>query len=393
MIAPTALILMLLTVRLWQHWQVARFFRRPSPPDRGAVDLISIAQPILSGDPALADCLRANLQARSRYPREFLWLVDDDDLVGQQLCQRLIMEHPESRVELIMLPPPLAEQNPKTVKLIAAVQQAHGDLFCVLDDDTMLPDDAFDVCLPFLDQSGGGLVFGLPYYRSFETIWSTLVACFVNSHVLLTYLPYIRLRDPVTINGMFYLVRRRVLDQVGGFSGLETILADDFAVAQRFRDHGYRLVQTPLRHPIRTTVGSLRHYLSLMQRWFIFPRESLLRHLTPPERLLLTGFVVLPLTLPWLALCQALVVRTPFGWGLFCGVVVYLYAIFAQCNRAYLSTATPWRRSWWVLVLQFAIPLQLLIALFAPQQINWRGHRMEALPGGGLRFVRRRTGE
>ena len=40
-----------------------------------------------------------------------------------------------------------------------------------------------------------------------------------------------------------------------------------------------------------------------------------------------------------------------------------------------------------------AIPLQLLIALFAPQQINWRGHRMEALPGGGLRFIRRRTGE
>ena len=77
----TALILLLLTVRLWQHWQVVRFFRRPLPPDRSAADLISIAQPILSGDSALADCLRANLQARSRYPREFLWLVDDDDLV------------------------------------------------------------------------------------------------------------------------------------------------------------------------------------------------------------------------------------------------------------------------------------------------------------------------
>ena len=73
-----------------------------------------------------------------------------------------------------------------------------------------------------------------------------MVACFVNSHSLLTYIPYLQFSPPLTINGMFYCIRRTVLDGVGGFDGLEETLADDFAIARRMRQHGLRLLQTPL---------------------------------------------------------------------------------------------------------------------------------------------------
>ena len=51
----------------------------------------------------------------------------------------------------------------------------------------------------------------------------------------------------------------------------------------------------------------------------------------------------------------------------------------------------PWRWSWLVPLLKVVFPLQLLAALLAPQRIRWRGHLMEAQPGGSVRIVERRA--
>jgi ceramide glucosyltransferase len=190
---------------------------------------------------------------------------------------------------------------------------------------------------------------------------------------------------------MFYAIRCDLWGQIGGFDGLEHVLADDFAVAQRIRAHGYRLIQTPLRHAISTQVTSARHYFSLMQRWFIFPRESLLRHLGGRDRLVLLGLGLLPTFFPLLALA-ALITRPGRRTATYAlAYLGYSFAIFAHINRAYLGGAAPWRRAWWVPVLEAAFPIQLLAALLAPQRIVWRGHVIQAETGGGLRLVRRRS--
>jgi len=375
----------------WKLWRVLRFFARPVPVQTQAVGLVSILQPILSGDPTLEAGLAANLRARSSYRREFVWLVDDDDLVGQQICQRLAGQFPGQQVRVILTPPPAERQNPKVVKLIEGARLAEGDVICVLDDDTRLPDDGLERCLPFLDGPQTGLVFGLPYYVSFHTLWSQMVACFVNSHSLMTYVPYLQFSPPLTINGMFYCIRRQTLDAVGGFAGMEDTLADDFAIAQRMRQHGLGLVQTPLVHAISTTVSGARHYLGLIQRWFIFPRESLMRHLKPGEQALIYGLALLPMFFAWGFGLFALVWPSFWTQGGLAAYVVYHYACFAWFNRAYFGGATPWLASVWVLVLQFILPLQILIALFSPQRINWRGHSMQVEHGGGFRFIRRRN--
>ncbi|MCW5851020.1 MAG: glycosyltransferase [Anaerolineae bacterium] len=380
----------LLLERVWRHLSVVRFFRQPVPPATSTPRLVSILQPILSGDPTLPACLERNLRARSRVAREFIWLVDTDDAEAQRVCAGLAAQHPQVAVRVVALPPPGPRQNPKMVKLVAGVKLTQGDVICVLDDDTSLPDDTFDVCLPYLDQPGVGLVFGLPYYVSFLNLWSSLVALFVDSHSLLTYIPYTRLTEPFTINGMFYVMYRDILDRMGGFEGLEGTLADDFAVAQRVRAHGLRLAQTPLRHAISTYVTGPRHYLSLIQRWFIFPRESLMRHLAPRDQLVLYGLGLLPSLVPPL-LVGALLLWP--SWPLAVYTVVYLgysYALFAHLNAAYLGHAAPWRWSWLAPLIQLVFPLQLVAALLAPQRIIWRGHVIQAERGGAFRFVRRR---
>ena len=382
---------LLLAERLLKHLAVLRFFRRAPLKAARITDLVSIIQPIISGDPALAACLERNLDARTSYRREFIWLLDADDAEAHRICTRLVAHRPDLTIRVIALPPPAPEHNPKLVKLIAGAALAQGDVLCVLDDDTMLPDAGLEVCLPYLDQPGIGLAFGLPYYTSFDNLWSSLVACFVNSSSLMTYLPFATLHDPVTINGMCYALRRATLDAVGGFDGLEGIVADDFAVANRLRAHGYRLAQTPLRHPIRTTVRGPRHYASLMQRWLIFPRESLLRHLAPGELALFSALVVAPVFFPWLAVAAPLL--RP-GRATRCFTLVYFalsYAIFAHHNRAYLNAAVAWQHRWLIPLTQLMLPAQMLAALLAPRRINWRGHILQIERGGKLSLLRRRS--
>ena len=269
--------IVMLVERLWKYVMVIRYFQRPVPAPISDPSLISIIQPVLSGDPTMSLCLENSLKLKSRYSLEFIWVTDINDTAGQKMCQELINCYPERQVHLIASPPAEEGQNPKTIKLIAGSKIASGQLLCVLDDDTMLPDNGLECCIPFLDQPEVGLAFGLPYYVNFSDPWSSMVSTFVNSNSLLTYIPYTMLTQPFTINGMFYALRREVLENVGGFEAIERVFADDFAVAQLLRTNGYRLAQTPLLHAISTSINGPQHYMSLIQRWFVLPRESLLR--------------------------------------------------------------------------------------------------------------------
>jgi ceramide glucosyltransferase len=162
-------------------------------------------------------------------------------------------------------------------------------------------------------------------------------------------------------------------------------------VAQRVRSHGLHLVQTPLRHAIRTQVPSLRRYVRLMQRWFVFPRESLLRHLPRREQALVYALAVIPTLLPLLIVLGLLAWPSPLNAMLVAAYFLYSCLAFLHIDRTYLHAATPLRWSLAVPLLQLLLPLQVLAALLLPQRITWRGHEMQVQRGGGFRFVRKRT--
>jgi len=75
--------LVMLGERVWTHWMVVRFFQRPVPAAVSDPMLVSIIQPVLSGDPTMLACLERSLQLKSRYPLEYIWLADIDDSAGQ----------------------------------------------------------------------------------------------------------------------------------------------------------------------------------------------------------------------------------------------------------------------------------------------------------------------
>ncbi len=380
--------------KLWRVALVARFFCRPVPIDDGPEPgLVSILQPVMGGDPNLFICLEESLQMQTRYRVEFWYLLDDGDADAERVCGDLLARYPQTVAGILWLPPPPEGVSPKLFKLVAGQTASRGDIVCCLDDDTSLPDFGLETCLPYLENSGVGVAFGLPYYRSFENFWSAYVASFVNASSLLTYIPYTFLCPPFTINGMFFAVKRETLQSVGGFETILPILADDFGVAQVFKDAGYTLAQTPLRHGIRTHVRDFRHSRQLLGRWFTAPRESLFRHISPKERSLLVGMGVCANVLPVALLIAALAARQPVALAVAGGFFLVALLTTAVLNGRYLRAATPAWALWLLTPLVLVVfPLQMMLALLAPRQrVHWRGNVMEPSKGGTFRFVARRV--
>ena len=266
---------LMIAERWWKLKATKDFFAREQPPPMEATT-ISVIQPILSGDPTLWDCLERNLRAKSAHKVEFIWLVDDDDFAAHRGCQIVADRNPEAQVSIFSCAKGAANASPKTVKLMQGLLVSTGEIYCALDDDTVLKDYSLDEAVAHLTDPFVGCAFGVPYYTSFANYWSSLISCFVNGNSILTYVPYTSLIQPFTINGMFYVTKRATLLNVGGLSGIETAICDDYALAQRFIAHGYKIVQTSVRHPISIEVAGRDHFLSIIRRWFIFTRASVM---------------------------------------------------------------------------------------------------------------------
>ena len=392
--------------RTVRWWLIRRFFQHAAAAPTCAVrTALTIVQPILSGDPHLADTLRANARLKTSLPIHWQWMVDHDDLPGRRLTADLLAElaaeRPDlrKRITLTLTPPVPDGVNPKTYKLRLAWEnrsaQENG-FFGVLDDDTRLLPGHLETAVGALQgEAEVGLVFGLPYYRSFGTPWTALVSTFVNRNSLWSYLPILHVMPPPTINGMFWLARPEAVAALDGFRRVEGLVCDDYVVARAVRAAGFTLRQTAIVHPLQTGVADARACDRLITRWFIFPQVSLLRH-EPRGRLAwLHGLVFLPA-------CQfpgALALAALAGGGRRYAAVMaaqgWREVLQIQLEHRYLPGAAGqggefWRRRALGWAVDLLLPLQMVRALLAPRVIEWRGHRLHLDPDGRFAYLHRR---
>lgn len=405
-----ALLIWTVLDRTVRWWLIRRFFQQaPAPaPDNAPTGETILVQPILSGDPHLADTLRANATLPTSLPVRWKWLVDRDDLPGQELTAALLDElattapDTRQRVERTLTPPAPDGVNPKTYKLrLAWANRGPGEAppacFGVLDDDTRLLPGQLETAVAAL--RGGervGLVFGLPYYRSFGTLWAALVSTFVNRNSLWSYLPILRVSPPLTINGMFWLARPEAVVAIDGFRAVESYVCDDYAVARAVRAAGYALRQTAVVHPLQTGVENASAYDRLITRWFLFPQVSLLRH-EPWARLAWFHALVFLPAFQFLG-TLLLAAAAGGGWRKFASVLAvqgWREALQVHLEARYLPGAAGRGRAFvarralgWIVDL--LLPLQVIRALLAPRTIVWRGHHLHLDPDGRFRYVRRR---
>lgn len=269
-------------------------------PHPGATDLarVAILQPILSGDPRLAEILESNVIELPA--AHFIWLVDTEDAVAREVCAAIGARHPQAHIDLLALPPASDGENPKLFKLERARPLIRGDLAIVLDDDTRLPASTAHALVAALGDHA--LSTALPAYADDGRWPSRLLAQFVNNNAALTYLPLLNVAPPVTINGMAYALTVAMLERIGGFSAMIHSVTDDLAMARRVMAAGGRICQTAAPVWVETTVRDGRHYRRQMHRWYLFAlllfrrqsltMQALISIMTTTPSLVLWGAVI-----------------------------------------------------------------------------------------------------
>ncbi len=337
----------------------------PQPSRTVAVQSdVAVFQPILSGDPALADVLQTALQQLPA--AQFWWLVDTDDAQAQAVTARLLASHPEHRIVIRQCEQAPEGVNPKSFKLDIALRESDAPICLVLDDDAWLTADALATLLRDLDR--GELATALPYYRDAQSFMGRLLAQFTNNNAALAYLPLSTVLPPVSINGMCYVFRRQTLSSLGGFSALWRHLADDLAVADAVRAAGGRLVQSLAPVQVGTTVASSAAYIRQMHRWMLFA-TLLLRRRPPAMRALIVVLHGLhPLLLWGVMLCAAI---APTAQALVLAVALLALRAAAIIGLQHRLTGASRHRPLLSILSELLQPLHLLHAC-TNRTIRWR---------------------
>jgi hypothetical protein len=158
---------------------------------------------------------------------------------------------------------------------------------------------------------------------------------------------------------------------LGGFDAIRATLTDDYAMALLYLDSGYRLVQSTVVHPVRTTVADAGHYGSILRRWMIFAMRYLRENQSP----FTLGLIGLPTLAPFLLLLIGLALGPR-------AVAQVLALVLLKASAMYLLRA-------WLLRLpenpsqiafealaDLLLPLHLATALVRPARFRWRSRHI-----------------
>ena len=314
-----AIFLILYFLRLYLSYNYAISHSKPVNKNIDE-SLITVLQPILSGDIRLESDLRSNLENTSMM--KFIWLIDNDDIVAKQICDKILNDNYKNRVKIIEVEPVPPNVNPKVFKLEKAISNVNTEYTIILDDDVVIDMEFFNRINLYLNTKEV-LISAIPYNYDNKTFFSKLISAFVNSQSFFTYFTMAYLKQTKTINGMFYMAKTDIFIKYKAFENIKYYLCDDFALASFLRSKNVELIQSAIYCNVRTTVTNLRAYVRLLKRWLLFANVYMSEEIS----INFVIFALLPNMLP-----LALIITS-----LFYGLNYILVAIFTLLIKGFIS--------------------------------------------------------
>ena len=232
------------------------------PPPPGPAELISVIVPARNEARNIRRCVLALLaQTYSNY--EVIVVDDRSSDETPLILAALQQEHPD-RLQVVAsgeLPPGWAG---KPHALHMGVQQAHGDWLCFVDADTFAAPDLLTAAFATAQAQQADL-FTLLTSQELGSFWEKAVLPLVFTALSFGF-PAEQVNDPrrpqAIANGQFILIRRSVYAAVGGHAAIRERIAEDKALAQQVKRHGYRLIVAD-----GSRVASTRMYTRFAEIW------------------------------------------------------------------------------------------------------------------------------
>ena len=226
---------------------------------------VTILKPVYGLDPQMLDNLRSF--CRQDYPEyQIIFGLHDEKDPALPLIKKVIKEFKKIDISYVVNSK-IHGTNHKVSNLINIYPTAKHDYLLVADSDMRVPSDYLSNVMPAFSNSKVGAVTCLYAGTAVGKMASSLNAMFINSWFLPSVL-ISKLIEPIKYClGATMIVRRDLLEEIGGFKALSNYLADDYMLGKLISDLGYKV---HLSHFIVENIveeASLKDLVSHELRW------------------------------------------------------------------------------------------------------------------------------
>lgn len=216
-------------------------FRLPEKPDGTFTPPVTLLKPVcgLEPEPALFDCLRSFCE--QDYPTyQVVFGVRDSNDPAVAVIERLLRELPHLDATLV-IDARVYGANRKLSNLTNMFGAARHDILISADaDGHVAPGYLRAVVAPFANPRVGAVTC-LYRGRPLGGVWSFLGAAFINDWFLPSVLIALAMDKLRFLFGNTMAIRRDLLEEIGGFRGLTTYLADDYLIGRRVSELGFEV--------------------------------------------------------------------------------------------------------------------------------------------------------
>jgi ceramide glucosyltransferase len=361
---------------LWQWFAALRFplHQKSAAPDFAPA--ISILKTLKGCDDTTAASLESWFKQTYAGPLEIIFGVADAADPVCEIVRRLTAENPGRNARLIVCENPDGA-NAKMAKLAQIEKLAAYDLILISDADVRVPPDFLgSFVVPLRDEKAAlvNCFYRLANPATKAMQWEAVA---INADFWGQVLQSQSLKPMDFALGAAILMRRRALQEIGGFAALKDCLADDFQLGRRIARNGHRIALCPVVVECWDAPQTWTQVWKHQLRW-----ARTIRVCQPAPYF----FSILSNASLWPALWLA---AAAIGENLCAaGAAVLLLLLRILVAQQFQARFTPDRKltspAWLVPVKDLSHAV-LWLAAFTGGTIEWRGRRMKVLPDGTLR--------
>jgi ceramide glucosyltransferase len=364
---------------LWQ-WLAARKFplHRKMAVENFA-PAVSILKPLKGCDATTRESLQSWFKQNYAGPVEILFGVAEAADPVCEIVRRLLAENPGRRAQLIVCEN-LTGTNAKAAKLARLEKLAAHDLILSSDADVRVPPDFLASFVAPLQDEKIALVNC--FYRLANPVTAAMrwEAVAVNADFWSQVLQSQTLRPLDFALGAAILVRRKPLNETGGFQSLAASLADDYQLGHRLFKNGGRIALCPVVVECWDAPTDWRGVWKHQLRW---ARTIRVCQPLPYFFSLLSNASLWPAL--WLAVA---IVSGKILWAAPAVLAFLMVRIVLAQNlqRRFTPEKNLASPAWLVLVKDF-MNVALWLGAFLGSTIEWRGRKMKLRRDGTLEEI------
>jgi ceramide glucosyltransferase len=373
------LALLSLALALWQWLAARKFPLHQRAAETGFAPAITLLKPLKGCDATTAESLQSWFTQNYSGPAQIILGVADASDPACKLVREIIAKNPDSDAQFI-IGGQLTGANAKVAQLARLEKLAKHQLILVSDADVRVPPDFLaSFAAPLRDEKVGlvNCFYRLANPSTTAMRWEAIA---INADFWSQVLQSQTLKPLDFALGAAILLRRKNLQEIGGFASLANCLADDYQLGNRIFKNGHRIALCPVVAECWDAPMNWRDVWKHQLRW-----ARTIRVCQP----LPYFFSILANAGFWslLWLVVSLIATKSFCAPLTAAVFLLIRIGLAQNLQRRFTPERDLVSPFWLAPVKDLLQAAIWLCAFAGDTIEWRGRKMRLRRDGTLEEI------